>query len=68
MLIQSYVLQMNKFKESSPALMIDILKTVVIDLITGYSSPNNKLRTLSEEVFTSIFNLLNELKALPQLF
>lgn len=68
MLIQSYVLQMNNFKESSPALMIDILKTVVIDLITGYSSPNNKLRTLSEEVFTSIFNLLNELKALPQLF
>ena len=48
--------------------MIDILKTVVIDLITGYSSPNNKLRALSEEVITSIFNLLNELKALPQLF
>lgn len=67
-LIQSYVLQMNKFKESPPALMIDILKTVVIDLITGYSSPNNKLRALSEEVITSIFNLLNELKALPQMF
>lgn len=48
--------------------MINILKSVVIDLITGYSSPNNKLRTLSEEVITSIFNLLNELKALPQLF
>jgi|LauGreDrversion4_2_1035121.scaffolds.fasta_scaffold114774_2 hypothetical protein len=68
MLIQSYVLQMNKFKHNDPALMIDILKTVIIDLISGYSSPNNKLRTLSEEVFTSIFNLLNELKALPQLF
>ena len=67
MLIQSYVLQMNKFKEN-PALMINILKSVVIDLITGYSSPNNKLRTLSEEVITSIFNLLNELKSLPQLF
>lgn len=48
--------------------MINILKSVVIDLITGYSSPNNKLRTLSEEVITSIFNLLNELKSLPQLF
>ncbi len=58
---------MNKFKEN-PALMINILKSVVIDLITGYSSPNNKLRTLSEVVITSIFNLLNELKALPQLF
>jgi hypothetical protein len=67
MLIQSYVLQMNKFKED-PALMINILKSVIIDLITGYSSPNNKLRSLSEEVITSIFNLLNELKALPQLF
>jgi len=67
MLIQSYVLQLTKFKDN-PSLMIDILKSVVIDLITGYSSPNNKLRTLSEEVITSIFNLLNELKALPQLF
>lgn len=60
---------MTKFKEPSNAqLMIDILKTVIIDLITGYSSPNNKLRTLSEEVLTQVFNLLNELKSLPQLF
>lgn len=53
MLIQSYVSQMNKFKEdpANTATMIEILKVVIIDLIGGYSSPNNKLRSHAEEVF-----------------
>jgi hypothetical protein len=45
--------------------MIEILKVVIIDLIGGYSSSNNKLRTLAEEVFGQIFDLLSELKVLP---
>ena len=47
---------------------MDLLKVVIIDLIGGYSSSNNKLRTLAETVFAKIFDLLAELQALPQLF
>lgn len=67
MLIQSYVSQMNKFKndQSNVNCILDLLKVVIIDLIGGYSSHNTKLRVLSEEVFGSLFDLLSELNALP---
>jgi len=69
MLIHSYVKQMQKFKDTAnTASIIDLLKVVIIDLIGGYSSSNNKLRVLAESVFGHIFDLLSELKAIPQLF
>ncbi len=53
MLIQSYVSQMSRFKDNIENLpiMMDILKVVIIDLISGYSSHNTKLRNHAEEVF-----------------
>lgn len=51
MLIQSYVMQLGKFKDgqaTSITSILDLLKLVIIDLIGGYSSTNNKLRALSE--------------------
>ena len=46
MLISSYVFQMDKFKEDPKniPIMMEILKVVIIDLISGYSSSNTKLR------------------------
>ncbi len=56
---------MERFANQDSVLSIlEMLKTVIIDLITGYSSPNNKLRTLSEEVFGRVFDLLTGLNAL----
>lgn len=64
-LIQAYIIQMERFANSDSVLSIlEMLKTVIIDLITGYSSPNNKLRTLSEEVIGRVFDLLTGLNAL----
>ena len=70
MLISSYVFQMDKFKEDPKniPIMMEILKLVIIDLITAYSSSNNKLRMQAEDVFSRIFDLLTSLKSLPQLF
>lgn len=47
---------------------MEILKLVIIDLIGGYSSSNNKLRALAETVFSSLFDLLSSMSVLPQLF
>ena len=56
---------MERFANQDSVLSIlEMLKTVIIDLISGYSSPNNKLRTLSEEVFGRVFDLLTGLNAL----
>jgi hypothetical protein len=64
-LIQAYITQMERFANQDSVLSIlEMLKTVIIDLISGYSSPNNKLRTLSEEVFGRVFDLLTGLNAL----
>lgn len=63
--------QLSQFKdgqETSIAGILDLLKLVIIDLIGGYSSSNNKLRALSEQVFGQIYDILSTLKALPQLF
>lgn len=63
--------QLSHFKdgqETSIAGILDLLKLVIIDLIGGYSSSNNKLRALSEQVFGQIYDILSTLKALPQLF
>lgn len=70
MLIKSYITQMQKFKgdPANTQQIIELLKVVIIDLIGGYSSSNNKLRMLAEEVFSSLFDLLSELNVLPQLF
>jgi hypothetical protein len=65
------VTQLSQFKdgqETSIAGILDLLKLVIIDLIGGYSSSNNKLRALSEQVFGQIYDILSTLKALPQLF
>ena len=56
---------MERFANQDSVLSIlEMLKNVIIDLISGYSSPNNKLRTLSEEVFGRVFDLLTGLNAL----
>ena len=70
MLISSYVFQMDKFKEDPKniPIMMEILKVVIIDLISGYSSSNTKLRMQAEDVFSRIFDLLTSQKSLPQLF
>ena len=63
--------QLSHFKdgqETSIAGILDLLKLVIIDLRGGYSSSNNKLRALSEQVFGQIYDILSTLKALPQLF
>lgn len=63
--------QLSQFKdgqETSISGILDLLKLVIIDLIGGYSSSNNKLRALSEQVFGQIYDILSTLKALPQLF
>jgi len=65
------VTQLSQFKdgqETSIGGILDLLKLVIIDLIGGYSSSNNKLRALSEQVFGQIYDILSTLKALPQLF
>jgi ribosomal protein L30/L7E len=61
---------MQKFKEdaNNTQQIIELLKVVIIDLIGGYSSHNTKLRVLSEQVFKELFELLAELKAVPNLF
>lgn len=41
---------------------------MVIDLISGYSSSNTKLRALSEDSFSRIFAMLANLNGLPALF
>jgi hypothetical protein len=70
MLISSYVFQMDKFKEDPKniPIIMEILKVVIIDLISGYSSSNTKLRMQAEDVFSRIFDLLTSQKSLPQLF
>ena len=61
--------QLSHFKdgqETSIAGILDLLKLVIIDLIGGYSSSNNKLRALSEQVFGQIYDILSTLKEFPQ--
>ena len=48
--------------------ILELLKSVVIDLIQGYSSSNTKLRLQSEAVFGKVFDLLGTIGALPHLF
>ena len=69
MLIQAYISQLEKLATPESALQVlELLKSVVIDLISGYSSSNTKLRALSEDSFSRIFAMLANLNGLPALF
>lgn len=52
-LIQAYVTQMKRFSDSSDSTIgiLELIKSVIIDLIEGYSSSNTKLRAQAESVF-----------------
>ena len=67
MLLKAYVSQMVKFKADQANLQVigELLKLMIIELITAYSSTNKKVKRLSEEVFRMVYGLMRELRALP---
>jgi hypothetical protein len=41
---------------------------LIVELITAFSNTNKKIKNLAEDIFKSIFDLVREMKALPQFF
>jgi hypothetical protein len=61
---------MKRFSDSADSTVgiLELIKSVIIDLIEGYSSSNTKLRAQAENVFGELFDLLSKLGCLAQLF
>jgi hypothetical protein len=50
---------MNKFKgnQENAQQIIELLKSMIIELITAFTHSNNKIRKLAEEIITNAFDL-----------
>ena len=61
---------MTKYKDdaSSATHIGELMKLMIIELITAFSHSNIKVRKLSEEIINNAFDLCMHLKTLPQLF
>lgn len=70
MLMQSYIAHLHKFKNDSANIskITDLIKVMIIELITAFTNTNNKIRNLAEGIFRSIFEIVQHLKCIPQLF
>lgn len=69
-LMKAYVSQMQKYKDdaASAGHIGELLKLMIVELITAFSHSNNKVRKLSEEIINSVFDLCMHMKALASLF
>lgn len=61
---------MHKFKTDQQNLpsIGELLKLLIVELITAYSNTNKKVKKLAEEIFRSVFTLVMHMSALSQLF
>lgn len=61
---------MHNFKNDPSNLpqIVELIKLIVIELITAFNNPNLKTRKLAEESFLSLCDLLKHFNYIPQLF